>query len=179
MSRDLTVTSRIVLLGSDLSWKAVRASGPGGQNVNKVASKVELRFDLANTRSLDGAVKARLRALASGRLDADGALIVVSQATRSQEQNLEDARAKLAEIVRRALVVPKRRRNTRPTRGSVERRLEGKRRESNKKQARRGGARSRRLRARAIALCRSRPDFSGTRSGRGSGRRGVPSSRAA
>lgn len=137
MSRDLQVTGRITLPGSELSWKAVRASGPGGQNVNKVASKVELRFDLAHTTSLDYGVKARLRALASGRLDADGALVIVSQATRSQEQNLEDARQRLAELVRRALIVPKRRRDTRPTRGSVERRLEGKRRQGNKKQTRR------------------------------------------
>jgi ribosome-associated protein len=138
MSRDLPVTARITLLADELQWKAVRASGPGGQNVNKVATKVELRFDLANSHSLDFGVKARLRALAGSRLDADGALVVVSQATRSQEQNLEDARQKLAELVRRALVVPKRRRATRPSRGAVERRLEGKRRQREKKQTRRG-----------------------------------------
>jgi ribosome-associated protein len=141
MSRDLPVTARITLPAGDLQWKAVRASGPGGQNVNKVASKVELRFDLVNSQALEFGVKGRLRALAGSRLDADGALVIVSQATRSQEQNLEDARQKLAELVRRALVVPKRRRATRPSRGAVERRLEGKRRQREKKQTRRGGGR--------------------------------------
>lgn len=139
MSRDLFVSARVTLPARDLSWKAVRASGPGGQNVNKVASKVELRFDLANTTALDWGVKGRLRSLAAGRLDADGALVIVSQATRSQDQNLEDARQRLAELVSRALVVPKRRRKTRPSRGAVEKRLEGKRRQAHKKQGRRGG----------------------------------------
>jgi ribosome-associated protein len=139
MSKDLFVSLRVVLRGRDLSWKAVRASGPGGQNVNKVASKVELRFDLANTTALDWAAKGRLRSLAAGRLDADGAVIIVSQATRSQEQNLEDARQRLAELVSRALIVPKKRRRTKPSRSSVERRLEGKRLHAHKKEGRRGG----------------------------------------
>ena len=139
MSKDLFVSARVLLPARDLTWKAVRASGPGGQNVNKVASKVELRFDLRNTSALDWAVKGRLRSLAAGRLDAEGALIVVSQATRSQEQNLEDARSKLAELVARALIAPKRRRRTKPTRSSVQKRLEGKRLHAHKKEGRRGG----------------------------------------
>jgi ribosome-associated protein len=139
MSRDIFVSPRVILPARDLSWKAVRASGPGGQNVNKVASKVELRFDLANTTALDWGAKGRLRSLAAGRIDADGAIVIVSQATRSQDQNLEDARQRLAELVSRALVVPKRRRPTKPRRGAVEKRLEGKRHQAHKKQGRRGG----------------------------------------
>ena len=99
MSRDIFVSPRVILPARDLSWKAVRASGPGGQNVNEVASKVELRFDLANTTALDWGAKGRLRSLAAGRIDADGAIVIVSQATRSQDQNLEDARQRLAELV--------------------------------------------------------------------------------
>ncbi len=119
----------------DLAMRAVRSSGPGGQNVNKVSSKVELRFDLDGTAALDAGTKARLRAIA--RLDADGKVLVSSQAARDQPMNLEDARAKLAALVARALVVPKPRRPTRPTRGSRERRLEGKRRDSTIKKTRR------------------------------------------
>ncbi|HOU94031.1 MAG TPA: aminoacyl-tRNA hydrolase, partial [Polyangiaceae bacterium] len=84
MTRDLVVNARVTIPASDLSWTAVRSSGPGGQNVNKVASKVELRFHLETTGALDAATKARLRALAGHRLDADGALVVVAQASRNQ-----------------------------------------------------------------------------------------------
>ncbi|MEB2311787.1 MAG: alternative ribosome rescue aminoacyl-tRNA hydrolase ArfB [Polyangiaceae bacterium] len=136
MTSALTVTSRIVIPEAELEWSAVRASGPGGQNVNKVASKVELRFDLARSRALPSAVKARLAELAEGRLDADGRLLITSQKTRDQSRNLDDAREKLAELVRRALVPPRPRRPTRPTRASKLRRLDDKRRQSEKKQAR-------------------------------------------
>ncbi len=108
---------------ADVTWRAVRASGPGGQNVNKVASKVELRFDLPGTRVLDEEAKARLRVLAGNRFDADGALIITSQLTRDQAKNLADARAKLDDLVERARVRPKKRRPTKPTKGSRERRL--------------------------------------------------------
>jgi len=120
---------RAVIPAGDLSWRAVRSSGPGGQNVNKVASKVELRFDLDGTRALDDETKTRLRALAGTRL-AGGEVIVTSQAARDQKQNLDDARAKLADLIARALHRPKKRRPTKPTRGSVERRLAGKQRRS-------------------------------------------------
>jgi ribosome-associated protein len=103
--------------------------------VNKVASKVELRFDVDGTAALDAGAKARLRAIA--RLDADGQVLVSSQVARDQPANLEDARAKLAALVARALVVPRRRVATRPTRGSRERRLEAKRRDSTIKKTRR------------------------------------------
>jgi ribosome-associated protein len=127
---DLTIPER------DLSMRATRASGPGGQNVNRVATKVELSFDLRGSTALDEPTKARLRRLAKNRLDAAGNLVITSQVTRSQAQNLDDAREKLAALVRAALVVPKRRRATRPTRASKERRLDSKRRQSQKKQAR-------------------------------------------
>jgi ribosome-associated protein len=134
---DPIFVGHVVVPPEDLSWTAVRASGPGGQNVNKVSSKVVLRFDLAATRALDGAAKARLRAIAHGRLDADGAIVVTSQRTRDQRLNLEDARSKLAELVARALVVEAPRRPTKPTRASKRRRVDDKRRHGEKKRGRR------------------------------------------
>lgn len=123
----LIVTPQVVIPPADLSWTAVRSSGPGGQNVNKVASKVELVFDLRTTRALAPDVKGRLRALAGKRVDAEGLLHVVSQRTRDQQQNLGDARDKLAALIAAALVPPKPRRATKPTRGSKRRRIEAKR----------------------------------------------------
>lgn len=132
----LEVTPRVVIPVRDLEWRAVRSSGPGGQNVNKVSSKVELRFDLDGSDALSPSVKARLSQLARNRLDADGRVLIVSQKTRDQLQNLNDAREKLAALIASALVVPKVRRPTKPTRGSTRRRLEGKKLQANKKQAR-------------------------------------------
>jgi len=136
MQADLFVASRVIIPGGELSATAVRASGPGGQNVNKVSTKVELRFDLRQSSALDPAAKGRLRSLAAGRLDAEGRLVVVSQLTRSRERNLEDAREKLAELVRRALVAPTPRRKTRPSAARRRERLEGKRLHSEKKRSR-------------------------------------------
>ena len=136
---DLRVSRRVVVPASDLDWSAVRASGPGGQNVNKVASKVDLRFDLEKTNALSIDVKTRLRAIAKGRIDKEGRIVITSQVTRDQPRNLEDAREKLAALIARALVAPKKRKATKPSRGAKERRLGEKRRTSEKKEGRRGG----------------------------------------
>jgi ribosome-associated protein len=134
---DVFVAPGVILPARDFTWRAVRAAGPGGQNVNKVSTKVELRFDLSGSDALTDAVKVRLRAVAHGRLDADGRIVIQSQLTRSQSQNLEDARQRLAELVRRALKPPRRRRPTKPSAASRERRLTGKHHMSLKKQTRR------------------------------------------
>ena len=132
------VVDGVVLPAAELSWSAVRASGPGGQNVNKVSSKVVLRFDLAQTRALDYRTRARLRAIAGARVDKEGVLTVSSQKTRDQQRNLEDAREKLAELVRLALVRETPRRPTRPSKSAKRRRMDDKRRLSIKKTSRRG-----------------------------------------
>jgi ribosome-associated protein len=128
--KGLRVTEAVIIPETDLSWRAVRASGPGGQNVNKVSSKVELRLDLDATRALDDATKARL---------GGGEIIVTSQATRDQAKNLADARAKLAALLARALHRPKPRKPTRPTAGSRKRRLEAKQHRGRLKALRRDG----------------------------------------
>jgi ribosome-associated protein len=136
MSEPLEIKPGLTLPAADLAVAAVRSSGPGGQNVNKVASKIELRFDLAGTAALDGAVKERLRALTRNRLDAEGRILIVSQKTRDQQKNLEDAREKLKALVLEALTPPKPRRPTRPGRGAVERRLSEKREAAERKRRR-------------------------------------------
>jgi ribosome-associated protein len=134
----LFVRPGVVIPASELSFEAVRASGPGGQNVNKVASKVDLRFDLDATQVLYPETKERLRALFKNALDKDGRLCVTSQKTRDQARNLEDAREKLRDMILQALVRPKKRRPTKPSRGAVERRIGEKKRHGEKKATRRG-----------------------------------------
>ena len=137
MADPLPITESLVVPAADLSWSAARSSGPGGQNVNKVASKVELRFDLAGTTALDGPTRERLRTLAKTKLDAEGRILIVSQLTRDQSRNLEDAREKLVALIREALVRPKRRRATKPSRAAKARRVDEKRKQGDKKQGRR------------------------------------------
>ena len=122
----LKITDHIAIDERELQERFVRASGPGGQNVNKVSTAVELRFEAARSPHLAPDVKARLRRLAGRRWTQEGALVVTSDRHRSQALNREDAREKLAELVRAALVRPKPRRATRPTAGSVKRRLDAK-----------------------------------------------------
>ena len=111
---------------SDLELRFVRASGPGGQNVNKVASAVQLRFDLAGTQVLNERVKERMRALAGQRLNDDGSILIIARRHRTQEQNRRDAMERLQELIEQASYVPKTRHATKPTRASRERRLQGK-----------------------------------------------------
>jgi ribosome-associated protein len=123
-------------LEQELQFQFVRASGPGGQNVNKVATAAQLRFDLAGTRTLSAAVKARLRLLAGHRVGADGTLLINARNCRTQEGNRREALARLADLIARASVEPKTRRATRPTHGSQQRRLDGKTRRKRLKQSR-------------------------------------------
>jgi ribosome-associated protein len=118
----LHVTPTITIRGHELDERFVHASGPGGQNVNKVATAVELRFDVGAS-SLDGDVKARLIALAGKRMTSDGVLLIDSREHRTQAQNRAAARERLVELVRRAAARPKSRKRTRPTRAARERRL--------------------------------------------------------
>lgn len=132
------VVLRCIVPESAISVRAVRSSGPGGQNVNKVSTKVELRVDLGAIVGMDGRARSRLLAQCRNALDAEGRLLVTSQKTRDQRRNLDDAREKIREILLRALVEPIPRRKTKPTRGSVERRIEGKKRRGKTKALRRG-----------------------------------------
>jgi ribosome-associated protein len=134
---DLSVSPTVTIPARELRWSASRSGGPGGQNVNKVSSKVDLRFDLEASEALTDAQKSRLRAAARNRLDEDGAIQIVVQDPRDQQKNLELARARLAELIRKSMVVPKARKKTRPSLGAKRRRLNDKKRVGDKKRDRR------------------------------------------
>lgn len=141
MSSPLVINDKVTLPGSDLEWTAVRSSGPGGQNVNKVASKVELSFDFEGSVALADPVKLRLRKLAKNQLDAEGRVFIKSEKTRDQGKNLADAREKLKELILKALVVPKVRKPTKVSKTQKAKRVSAKKKVGAKKAARRKPAR--------------------------------------
>ncbi|UYV36868.1 alternative ribosome rescue aminoacyl-tRNA hydrolase ArfB [Rhodobacteraceae bacterium D3-12] len=122
----LRITDEILIEDWELTESFTRSSGPGGQNVNKVSTAVELRFEADRSPSLPGPVKSRLRRLAGRRWTKEGALVIFAEETRSQARNREIARERLVELIRKALVKPKFRVKTKPTKGSKERRLKAK-----------------------------------------------------
>lgn len=132
----IQITPTIAIDESEIQFEFIRASGPGGQNVNRVATAVQLRFDARNSPSLPDAVRARLTRLAGRRMTKDGILIITAQRFRSQERNRRDAIDRLIDLIRRAARKPKIRRKTKPTRASKKRRLEAKHSRSEKKRLR-------------------------------------------
>jgi ribosome-associated protein len=122
----LRVTREIVINENELDERFIQASGPGGQNVNKVATAVQLRFDVAHSPSLPEDLRERLKVICGRRLTQDGVLVLIARRHRTQERNRADARERLAELIRQAAVPPKPRRPTRPTLASKRRRLEAK-----------------------------------------------------
>ncbi len=135
----LVITPEIAIPDEEFEWKFIRASGPGGQNVNKVSSAVQLRFLLPQNTSLPVAVRNRLRRIAGRKINDDGTILISARSERSQEQNRREALQRLAELVNAAMIPPKVRKKTRPTRASQERRIDSKKRRGSTKQGRGGG----------------------------------------
>jgi ribosome-associated protein len=134
--RELIVNRAITIADQELEERFIRSSGPGGQNVNKVSSAVQLRFDVKNSQSLPEAVRAALLGLAA--VTRDGVLVITAQRFREQEKNRADARDRLAEIIRRAAIPPKPRRPTKVPKASKRKRLEGKKHRAEIKRGRAG-----------------------------------------
>jgi ribosome-associated protein len=137
MRAAIELSPQVVIPPGAITVAAVRSSGPGGQNVNKVSSKVELRVSIEAILGLEADARARLLRLAASRLDADGRILVTSQRTRDRERNLADAIEKVRALVQRAMAAPVPRKPTKPSRASVKRRLVDKQRGSERKAARR------------------------------------------
>ena len=133
----LRITPSLAIDDSEIAFDFVTASGPGGQNVNKVASAAQLRFDAANCAALSQALLARLARIAGRRMTKDGVIVIQAQRFRSQEQNRRDALDRLVALIAGAAIVPKARRKTRPTLAAKERRLVAKRQQSERKRTRR------------------------------------------
>ncbi|HUI14374.1 MAG TPA: alternative ribosome rescue aminoacyl-tRNA hydrolase ArfB [Xanthobacteraceae bacterium] len=133
----LRVTAHIAIDEREIEEQFVRASGPGGQNVNKLSTAVQLRFDARHSPSLPNDVRLRLERLAGSRLTRDGVLVIIAQRHRTQTRNRQDALERLLDLIRRAAVAPVKRRATRPTKASRERRIEGKKRRAGIKRLRR------------------------------------------
>ncbi len=132
----IEITSKIAISENEIEENFIRASGPGGQKVNKAATAVQLRFDVAHSPSLPDRVRERLTRLAGNRMTEDGVLIIEARQFRTQEQNRQDALDRLVKLIRQAARKPKTRRKTTPTRASQERRLRKKRRRSEIKRMR-------------------------------------------
>jgi ribosome-associated protein len=137
----LAITPTLAIPDELLEFRAVRASGPGGQNVNKVSNAIELRFDVANWPALWPSARARLDRIAGRRMTDAGIIVIDAQRLRSLEQNRADALARLEAMIQQALIEPKPRKKTRPTRASKERRLKSKARDSKVKKLRQTGLR--------------------------------------
>jgi ribosome-associated protein len=133
----IDVTARIAIDEREIEESFVRASGPGGQNVNKLSTAVQLRFDVRHSPSLPHDVRERLERLAGSRLTNDGVLVIIAQRHRTQARNRADALDRLIDLIRQAAIVPIKRRPTRPTRASRERRIEGKKHRAGVKSLRR------------------------------------------
>jgi ribosome-associated protein len=132
----LIITPEITIPDEEFEWKFIRSSGPGGQNVNKVASAVQLRFLLPQNISLPVSARNRLRRIAGQKINDDGTILISARSERSQEQNRRDALDRLAELIRTAMIEPKIRKKTRPTKASKERRIDTKKRRGTTKQGR-------------------------------------------